>query len=306
MTTQSANEDKHEKAAIIILILTAVIWGSTFIITKLIIQDVPVFLFLGLRYLLGLIGFAPFVLKLKKVNKTVIFAGIIIGVAYFLAIMFQTFGLLTTTAGKSGFITGLYAIIIPFLSLIMFKNRIKKKLWLSVIIALIGMAILTLQGESGLVIGDFLTLFTAFFGALMIVLTDKYVEIVDIYLLCIVEMMVITGLSFSFSIFFDAPYDLNSTQGFFWPIMLYMGIIATTLTFIVQNWGQKQLGPTESGLVFALEPVFAALFGIMFGSEILSLQFLIGGGLLLFAIIISEIKVKNKRNSDVEKKINKD
>jgi drug/metabolite transporter (DMT)-like permease len=287
----------------VILPLSSVIWGSTYIITKTITQDVSIFLYLGIRHLIALIGFAPFLIRLKKVNKTAVCGALITGGAYFLAMMFQTFGLMTTTAGKAGFITGLYAIFVPFLSLLVFKTRIKKKLWISVGLAVLGMLFLSLEGEMGLVIGDLLVLFCAFFAAMMIVLTDKFVKEVDIYIFSILEMILLVVLCFSLSFIFDPPFNFGMIPEFFWIAMIYVGLIATTVTFIIQNWGQRFLGATESGLIFSLEPIFATIFGTLFGNEMLTIQFLIGAGLILTAIVIA---VFNMNKKEEQKKIKKD
>ena len=142
--------------AIILLILTTLLWGTTFIITKTLTQSVPIFLYLGLRYLIGTIGFIPLFFHFRFLKKKILFVGFITGVIYYLSMVFQTYGLQTTTAGKAGFITGLSTVIVPFITWIFYKKKIKSRVWLAVILSVIGMALLLLEGEAGIIIGDIL------------------------------------------------------------------------------------------------------------------------------------------------------
>jgi drug/metabolite transporter (DMT)-like permease len=286
---------KTKLTANLVMILATVFWGSTFIITKILIQNVPVFLFLGIRYLFALIGFAPFFLRLKKINKKIIYMAVLTGLPYFLAIIFQTFGLQTTTAGKSGFITALYSIFVPIIAWLLFKKQIQRKIWIAVPISIVGVALLTLQGEFGIVVGDFLTLICAVLTALMIVLTDQFVNLVDIYAFSILEIILLTGLSFSLSILIDPPYDLLLEPPSFWVIMIYMGFFTTTLTFLFQNWGQKYQEPAQAALIFALEPIFALFFSFLIGNEILNWQGILGCGLIFLAILIAVIRPSNQK-----------
>ncbi|MFW9875929.1 MAG: DMT family transporter, partial [Candidatus Thorarchaeota archaeon] len=168
--------------AILLLILTTVLWGTSFIITKNITEDVPIFLYLGLRFFIAFLGFAPFFPHLKNLNKKIFLMGLITGLIYFFGIVFQTFGLQfsSTTAGKAGFITGLSTIIVPFLTWILFKKRPQIRIWFAVLLSVVGMAFLLLEGVSGLFIGDILVLICAFFFAFYIVINDKYVRLIDV------------------------------------------------------------------------------------------------------------------------------
>ncbi len=291
--------------AIILLILTTVLWGTSFIITKNITEDIPIFFYLGLRFLIAFFGFAPFLPHLKYLNKKIFLMGLITGLLYFFGIVFQTYGLQSTTAGKTGFITGLSTIFVPFLTWIGYKKRLHLRIWFAVILSIVGMAFLLLEGESGIIIGDLLVLGCAFFFAFYIVLNDKYVRLVDVYLYSIIQVVVITASSFTCSLILREPYNLLSYNIPFWVIMLYMGIAVMTLTLLFQNWGQQYQGPTTTAIIFTLEPVFAALFGFLIGNEILSLFGWIGCGLIFCAILITVIRAnktkETRKNSTLKK-----
>ena len=289
----SVHKSKNRTIAIILLFITTILWGSTFIITKNMTQKVPIFLFLGLRFLVALIGFIPFFYRLKEINKKIVVFGIFAGLIYFLAIAFQTYGLQTTSAGKAGFITGLASIMVPFLVWIFFKKPLDKKIWFAVCLSVIGMALLMLEGESGVIIGDILVLICAFFWALFIILNDKYVRLVDVYLYSIVQLIVITLLCILFSFLTKEYYELSSTNVGFWLIIIYMGFIVTTLTFFFQNWSQKYVESSKTAIIFTFEPVFAVLFASwILSNEVLSVQGWLGCGLIFLAILITVIKIK--------------
>lgn len=279
----------------ILLVLTTVLWGTTFIITKTLTQEIPIFLYLGLRYLIGTIGFIPLFFHFKFINKKIIFLGILTGFIYFLSMVFQTYGLQTTTAGKAGFITGLSTIMVPFLTWLIYKKRVNYRIWIGVALSVGGMAFLLLETESGMLIGDLLVLVCAVFCALFIIFNDKNVQIVDVYLYTILQLITLTLLCFLSSLLLGESYNLLSFQLDFWLIIVYMGIGATSLTFIFQNWSQKYQGPSQTAIIFTLEPVFAALFGVLLGNEILSILNWIGMIMIFTAILITVIKVNNKK-----------
>lgn len=283
--------------AYIFLILTTVSWGSTFIITRTVIEEVPVFFYLTIRYTVALMGFIPYIFYIKeKINKKVILVGLISGLIYFISITAQTLGLKTTSAGKAGFITGLSTIIAPFLGWIIYKESFRKRVWLAAFISVIGMGFLFLEGEGGISIGDGLVLICAFSFGLFIIYNDKSVKQVNVYFYSIIQLGTIIICCLSFSIILNEPLDqIPFTSGGFWVIILYMGIIATTITFFFQNWSQQYVNPATTAIIFALEPVFAALFGFIFGNEILSPYGIFGSILILIAIFITIFKKKAKK-----------
>ncbi|MFX1496111.1 MAG: DMT family transporter [Promethearchaeota archaeon] len=289
-------QDWRKPFAIVLLILTTVLWGTTFIITKMLTQSIPIFFYLGLRYLIGLLGFIPLFFHFKYLNKKILSTGILTGIIYYLSMIFQTYGLQTTTAGKAGFITGLSTIMVPFITWIFYKNRVQSRIWVAVLLSVIGMALLLLEGEIRIIIGDILVLGCAVFVAIFIVLNDKNVQIVDVYLYTIVQLITLTISCFLSSLLLGESYNLFTTQLNFWLIMLYMGFGTTSLTFIFQNWGQKYQGPSQTAIIFTLEPVFAALFGFLLGNEILTTFNWIGMSLIFIAIFITVIKSNSRKN----------
>ena len=282
----------------ILLVLTTLLWGTSFIITKNLTQEVPIFLYLGIRFSIALIGFIPYLIRIKRMNKKILLFGTLTGLIYYFAIVFQTLGIQTTTAGKAAFITGLSTIMVPFITWLGFRKAIKKRVWLAVVISISGMVFLLLEGESNIIIGDFLVLLCAVLYAFFIVLNDKYVRTVDVYLYSMVQLIVISVLSFGGSFLLSETYDLMNVSLPFWLIFIYMGLAVTTGTFIFQNWSQQHQGPTQTAIIFTLEPVFAVIFAsFVFGTETMTPYGWIGCLLVFSAILITVLK-NNKENQN--------
>ena len=150
---ESAQGKKKRIIANILLISTTILWGSSFIITKNLTQNIPIFLYLGIRFFIAFVGFCPYFIRFKKINKRVLFLGFLTGLIYYFGIFFQTWGIQTTTAGKTAFITGLSTIMVPFIIWIGFKKKLNKRIWIAVIISVVGMGFLLLEGASGIIRG---------------------------------------------------------------------------------------------------------------------------------------------------------
>jgi drug/metabolite transporter (DMT)-like permease len=296
---QPISSSKKRIIAVFLLILTTVLWGTSFILTKNITESVPIFLYMGVRFAIAFLGFTPLFFHLKNLNKKALLLSLFTGIIYFFGYAIQTYGLQTTTAGKAGFVTGLSAIIVPFIAWFGFKKPLNKRIWIALALSVAGMAFLLLEGESGIIVGDLIVLVSAFFWALFIIYTDRFVPLVDIYSYSAMQMAVISCASFISSLLLAESYVSLSFSPSFWGVMIYMSIGVMTLTILFQNWGQKHQGPTQTAIIFTLEPVFAALFGFIIGNEILTLFGWVGCALIFIAIIITVLKKtdNNDKNS---------
>ena len=281
---------KKKGLALAALIITTVLWGTSFIITKTITKELPIFVYLTLRYSIALIGVIPILYRFRGFNKKILYGGIITGILYFISIAFQTYGLQTTTAGKAGFVTGLGTVLVPFMMWFFYKKRVKSRVWIAVVLSVVGMGFLLLEGESGVFIGDMLVLVCAVFYAIFIVANDDYVRKIDIYLFSVVQLATLSLLSLGSSFVLSENWNISSKPMDFWVIMIYMGIGVTTLTFLFQNYGQQHLTPAKTAIIFTLEPVFAAFFGFLFGNELLTVFGLIGATIIFIALLITVIK----------------
>jgi drug/metabolite transporter (DMT)-like permease len=280
--------------SIVLLVLTTVLWGSSFIITKSLTHTLPIFLYLTLRFSIAIIGFFPYFLHFKQIDKKSIFGGFLTGLIYFISIVFQTIGIQTTSAGKAAFITALGTIMVPFIAWIGFKKKINIRIWIALPFCFIGTSLLLLEGESGIAIGDFLVLACAFSYAVFILFNDKYVHLVDVYVFSVFQLITISFSSFLMSLIFKETFNFATVDYTFWLVIIYMGIAVTTCTFLFQNWSQQHQGPSETAIIFTLEPVFAVLFAsFILSNETMTLFGWIGCLLIFIALLIAVLK-KNK------------
>jgi drug/metabolite transporter (DMT)-like permease len=275
-----------------LLIVTTIIWGTTFIGTKTLVQVVPVFVYLFIRHVIALIGYIPFFSQLRTLNRKIWGIGLITGGANFLMIVFQSYGLTGTTAGKAGFITGLNVLMVPFLVWILFKEHLEWRIWIPVTISIVGMLIMFYEGFGNALQFNWpegFVLIAAFWNAIQIVYTGKYAPHINIYMLSIVQLIWISFFLFLGSLIsggWNRPIPITP---FFWGVEFYLGLIATTLPFLFVNYGQKYTTSTNAAIIFSLEPIFAAFFGYLLGNEQISIQIIIGGLLIIGAMIISII-----------------
>ncbi|MGM0445830.1 MAG: DMT family transporter [Bacillota bacterium] len=270
------------------LIFIVMIWGTTFPLMKIALGNVKPFYFISLRFITAFIVLTLILNKrLKKINLKTFKIGIFLGLWLFLGYAFQIYGLQFTTASRSGFITGLSVIVVPFLSIFILKEMPSLSSWIGVFLALVGMYFLTGFTEAGFNYGDLLTFFCAVSIALQIVFLSKYIKNEDplvITWLQITTVMVLgTAISF-FESSASVPINSNSIA-----VIIYTGIFATALAIFVQSRAQQFTTSTHTGLIFSLEPVFGALFSFMILNERMQAMGIIGAGLIFLGIVLSEL-----------------
>src|SRR5271157_2583663 len=290
--------DPDARLALVLLILTTVLWGTLYFITKIVTQSVPIFFFLGLRHLIALAAFAPLYGRLRRVDRKTIWMAVSTGAANFILNVFQVYGLQTISSGKSAFLTGFSVVLVPFLAWVILKKPITRHTWIAAGVALLGIGIMTLTGSATQLFqfgwGEALTLFGALFAAIQIVYTERFAPQVDLVDFSIIQLMVVAGLSFTCSAFVDSWQNLPLASLPFWGAIIWMGVAVTTFPFMFQNFGQRHQPSSRVAVIFTLEPVFATLFGILFGGDSLTLQLILGGGLIMLANVIATSAVKTK------------
>ncbi|EIW00649.1 DMT family transporter [Thermoanaerobacter siderophilus] len=275
----------------IVLILVTMVWGSTFIIVKNAIQTLPVYNFLFMRFLLAFLLLAIiFHKKLKNIDNKTLAAASIIGTMLFLGYAFQTMGLKYTTASKSGFITGFSVVLVPILEAVLLKRKPSKPAILGILLAFIGLILLTTNIDLSINIGDFLTLLCAFAFGMQIVLIAKYASTLDTYLLATIQIGVVAVLSGIVSLIFEKPFIPTSLD--VWPAIIITGVFATAFAYVAQNTMQAYTTATHTALIFALEPVFAAIAAFLIAGEVMSFRAIIGGIFMFAGIVLSELPEK--------------
>jgi drug/metabolite transporter (DMT)-like permease len=287
----------------IALLFNTLIWGGTFALIKNAFTDISPLLFLGLRFSIAALIFLPFVYtSLKKTNRQTLLAGSVLGFFYFAGFTAQSLGLNLTTATKSGFITGTFVVFIPILQLIIEKRKPKWVNIVSVFLVLVGLILLSSKGEntfdflkqlgSDFNIGDLLTLLCALLFAFQVVYVDVFTKKYD-YLPMVFVQLLITGVGgfvlsfvFSFASFETIRFTFNSTVI---TAILYTAIFASIIATVIQLKFQKFVSPTKAGIIFSIEPIFAAIFAYFLLSEKISNFGLVGCVLIFIGLIVSEL-----------------
>ena len=271
------------------LLAVSAAWGMAFVVMKGPIEKQNVNSFLFTRFVcavLAMVALQPAVLK--KLNKEIIYKGLIAGLFLGTGYIFQTLGLARAGAAITGFITGLYIVATPLLASIFLKAKISRFTWICVAIATTGLALLSLNGWS-IGIGEVLVLVSAIaFGAHIVALSN-WSNGLDSYAMTVVQLTscaILTG-ALSLAQGYQPPADATG-----WAVVIYTAIVCTAIAFMVQTWSQAHMSATKVAVILTMEVVFAALFAVWFGNESLSLQKAFGGILVLAAMFLIVIKEK--------------
>ena len=270
------------------LILVTIIWGVTFILVKQALNDCPPFFFATLRFgLATILTIALVNRKLFQLTNNEITGGIVCGFFLFLGYGFQNFGLMHTTASKSAFITSVSVLLVPIFLVTCNLQKVKWRIWIAVLLATMGLYLLILPSGGGLNLGDILTSGCALGFALHIIAQDIYIKkkIRLLPFFC-VQSGFVTLFSFVNAQIFESSAIIWSDRLF--AAIIITGVLATFAAFLIMIWAQKILNPSETAIIFAGEPVAAALFATAFGGEILGLWGWIGGGLVCLAVMYGE------------------
>ncbi|WZL74130.1 DMT family transporter [Clostridiaceae bacterium 35-E11] len=282
---------KKQYLADLALVAVTLAWGLSFILTKNSLAVLSSFNFLALRFwVAGIPCIFIFYKRLLKLDKSTVKYGWIIGGIMFSGYALNTIGLNYTTASKSAFITGLAVILVPVFSAWLFKQSPKPSVVLGVICASIGLALLTLDGNVRLNIGDFYTFLSAILFAFQVLAIAKYAVLVDPINLAILQICIVGLLSTIASFLLETPTLPTTTTA--WIDMLFLSLLCTSGAFIVQNAVQKHTTATHTALIFTGEPVFATMFAYLLGGELLSTRGIVGGILIISAMIFAELDLK--------------
>jgi drug/metabolite transporter (DMT)-like permease len=264
-----------------LLLIVAAIWGSSFVVMKGTLARQDVNSFLATRFLIAtlvLIAIKP--ASLKKIDRRFLAKGALVGTFLGTGYILQTFGLTLTTIAKTGFITGLYAVFTPLIAAGILRKRVTAFQWGAVLLATIGLALLSFKGFS-MGLGEFLVLLSSLFFALHIIALGEWSAGMDTYALSIVQMATVTVIAYIGSL--KSGYHLPPDTGV-WAAVIYTGLFASAFAFFIMTWGQTFITPTAIGIILMSEYIFAALFAVIFTSERLTVKVLIGGSLVIVAM----------------------
>ncbi len=277
------------------LIITTIIWGSAFVVMKNSVDIISPTYLLALRFTIASIALvAVFFKRLKLVTKTEILCGSLLGVFLFVSYLLQTYGVKYTTASKNAFITTLYVIIVPFLHWFFNKKRPSVNNIGAAVIAVFGLALISLEGDLSINIGDLLTLFCGLFFAFHIVFVDRYTNHHDPVRLTVIQMVTAAIFSWVLAPIMEGTQDFTVINGSMLIGLLYLGIFSTMICFLLQNVGQKHLSPNTTSIILSFEAVFGLVFSVIFLEEEVTPKLMAGCILLFSSVILSEYQRKKK------------
>ena len=288
----------------ILLLLTAIIWGSAFVAQKSGMDYVEPFTFNGIRTFIGGLVLIPVIFFMEKKNppeeisreektkknKELLIGGICCGLALFAASSLQQFGVSYTTAGKAGFITTLYVVFVPIISVLL-RKKVRPIMWLCVAMGAVGLYLLCMTDASfRLTFGDTLVLLCAVAFAVHILTVDHFSPKMDGIKLSCIQFLTVGIVSMVCMFIFGHP-DIHAILDCAVPI-LYAGMLSCGLGYTFQVVAQKHAEPTVASLLMSLESVFAVVFGALLLHETMSMRELSGCLIIFIAVIISQLPEK--------------
>lgn len=297
----------------ILLFITALIWGSAFVAQSKGMDHLGPFTYNAVRTLIGGIVLLPVaaffgrgrksgqpplsLAEKKKLARATLIGGICCGLALFVASSFQQYGLKFTTAGKAGFITALYIVIVPVLGLF-FRRKVRKAVWACVAVAVAGFWLLCIKEDFSLGLGDLLVLICAFFFSIHIMVIDHFTPKVDCIKMSCIQFFTAGLVCLIPAFIFETP-TFSAIWDARWSI-LYAGVLSSGVGYTLQILGQRDTEPTVATLLMSLESVFAALAGWLLLNESLSAKELVGCVLVLGAVVFAQIPLPRRKKQQTQ------
>ena len=268
-----------------LLAMTAV-WGSTFVLIKDVVARMPVADFLAVRFAIAAVAMLVlFARPVLRLGRRQIMRGLLLGIVYGVGQLLQTWGLSLIAPSVSGFATGMYVVFTPILAMLLLRQHMAGVVWLAVLLSTAGLALLSLNGVS-VDLGVWLTLAAAALYALHIVGLGQWSRKGEAFGLSAVQMVAIAVVCLLATLPHGPmlPPDRSA-----WFAVLYMALVAGAGAMLMQTWAQSHLPAARAAIVMTTEPVFAAAFAVLLGSDVLTWRMLLGGGLILAAMYLVEL-----------------
>ncbi len=276
----------ERKKAEWLLFATTFIWGGTFVILKEGLADISPLLMVAVRFSLASLLLLPFCLKsLKEIDRSILLGGFGLGMLIFLGFFLQTMGLRLTTASKSALITSMMVVFTPLFQLICLKRPPSRNNLIGILVVLIGLWLLTGQEEGNFNRGDLLTLLGAIIFSLYIVLLDPVSRKYDALTLTFLQIVSAAFYGWMVLPWGEASYFRLTRAAL--SALAYTTLLATLLTGYIQTKYQKETTPTRVVILYAFEPVWAAILGFLILGERIGLMGFLGGVLMILGMIFS-------------------
>lgn len=285
--TSPSRADRMHPVAVIGLVGVTAVWGVTFLVVKDAVARIPVFDFLFWRFSIAAVLMLIVRSRrvVRRVHRSDLRCGALLGLALGTAYVTQTMGLQHTPAAVSGFLTGLFVVFTPILAWLVLRRRPGKLVWVAVIVATLGLALVTVSGFK-LGEGEILTVICAVFFALHIIGLDQWSSGRDAYSLTVIQLGVV-GIICGVIFLAQGP---SIPRGWnVWMAIAITSVAASALAYMIQTWAQARLTATQTAVILTMEPVFAGFFGIVIGRESLTVTTVVGGALVVAAMYLVEL-----------------
>ena len=270
------------------LLLAAVIWGFGYVVISDSLDLVNVHYLMSYRYLLAAAGMAMvFWRQLSSITCPIIGYGAVLGALLYFSQFVQTVACGRTTAGKVSFITGLYVVLVPLCGAAVFRQRLCRGHWVAICLALPGLFFLTSAGV-GFNYGDALALAGSFGFAIHMLASERFVARSSAVLLSMLQFAWAAVFSTVTLLFAGEPLLVPELTVGIGMRFLFMGLVSTLLGFFLQMWGQKQVPASLASMLLATEALFGLLFSVLLLDEVLTSGMVLGGALMLAAILVAE------------------
>jgi len=282
-----------------LLLLTAIIWGVSFTAQRAGMEFIGPFTFNGIRFLIGAVSILPIILLEKKTtivnkqnSKPIIIYGAIGGILLYLGASLQQIGIVYTSAGKAGFITGMYVIIVPIFG-IFSRHKAGWRRWAGALLSITGLYFLSVKGSIKINIGDIFVLLSAFFWASHVIAISHFSPRVNALKLAFVQYLVCGVLSLISAFIFENVQTHTLLMA--WMPILYGSIFSVGIAYTLQVYAQKKVHPAHAAIILSLEGVFAVLGGWLLLGETLGAKGIIGCVLMLGGMFISQSTLFKKQ-----------
>ncbi len=269
------------------LLSVTVFWGTTFIVSKLLLAEISLPVYMFIRLSLAALFMLLIALRFRSAfTFQALKHGFILGCLLYTSYFFQMWGITQTSASNAGFITGLSVVLVPVFGFFFFNEKTPLQVWGSVVLAIVGLLLLSGANPLQWNTGDLKVLICAVLFAFHIIYTGKYARQNNVYVLTALQLVVIALLAFLALLPEHATFRLPSLKNSL--LLIYLALFGTVFTFLMQTAMQRFTTVARTAIIFSMEPVFAALFAYMVAGETLSSQGWLGGVFIVLAMINAE------------------
>ncbi len=282
---------KVQTKADLALISITMFWGASCLLTKIGLGGLEPLTLMALRFLFAFaLSAAVFWKRIAASDMTTVrYAATLAGIL-FTVFAFMTYGVKYTSVSNAGFLTCLASVFIPIFAFIFLKQKQEKKVLFGIGLAFVGVALLTLDNALSFNLGDFLCIMCSVMFAVHILVTGTYTRRVDSIALGVLQLGFAGVYSLIAAFLFESPGLPQTAQS--WMIVLALSVFCTAFAFIVQSLAQKYTTPSHTGLIFTMEPAFAAFFAFVFLVEFLAFRVYVGGLIIIESLLIVELDIR--------------